>query len=479
MRSSPGGGVAITVLLTAGFASVGELATGPAIRSLAAWNESFLTGAGVAGALLFPLSLLFHHAALRIELGLLGIGLVCHGRSAIPRGTADAATPRVRRRSDAVEPLLLLGVLAAAVAFVALDLRYNLLWDGLLIWASKAQVLFHEGFLTRLVSRRPLRAAAPDLSAARPAVRGPAQPDPGTLRLRRGQADFHSVLPLVPDLDVRGRAVRRVEAARLASTLILALVPSLATARRRRGVRGHAAGGVRRGRRRRRLPPREDRAALPWILGGLTTVKAEGTILALGRVAAVVLVAGCSDSQRSGPPAGGSGGTPRSSRHFSPSGSSSCAGSPCPDLVYVPLDAAHFAEAFGRIPRVRTSVSSRRSAPGGGDCFWPRSRRCRGRPPRPRIGPREGLARRRSGRGRPRATVPFLLTTWPLELQIDQAYPRLLAQVAPAAAVVLVFGYVRATAAAARHELRSRSALRPKRRPFCSPLWRWSSTGPS
>jgi hypothetical protein len=38
-------------------------------------------------------------------------------------------------------------------------------------------------------------------------------------------------------------------------------------------------------------------------------------------------------------------------------------------------------------------------------------------------------------------TVPFLFTSWPFELQISQAYSRLAAQVAPAAAVALVLAY--------------------------------------
>jgi hypothetical protein len=40
--------------------------------------------------------------------------------------------------------------------------------------------------------------------------------------------------------------------------------------------------------------------------------------------------------------------------------------------------------------------------------------------------------------------IPFLFTTWPVELHVAQAYFRLLAQLAPAAVAVTVLGYARA-----------------------------------
>ncbi len=47
-------------------------------------------------------------------------------------------------------------------------------------------------------------------------------------------------------------------------------------------------------------------------------------------------------------------------------------------------------------------------------------------------------------------TLPFLWTTWPLEIHIAQAYFRLAAQVAPAAATVIALGYATASARLAR-----------------------------
>ena len=40
--------------------------------------------------------------------------------------------------------------------------------------------------------------------------------------------------------------------------------------------------------------------------------------------------------------------------------------------------------------------------------------------------------------------VPFLFTTWPLDLHVRQAYFRLLAQLGPAAIAVVILGYARA-----------------------------------
>ena len=55
--------------------------------------------------------------------------------------------------------------------------------------------------------------------------------------------------------------------------------------------------------------------------------------------------------------------------------------------------------------------------------------------------------------------VPFLFTTWPLELHVEQAYFRLLAQLAPAAVVAVVLGYARAREAVAATLRRHRPAL--------------------
>src|SRR5206468_2560431 len=94
----------------------------------------------------FPLSLVFRHRALRVELSLLGACLVVMAVRRVSAG-ACPAPPRGPREPDGLSVLLFAAILAATACFVALDLRYNLFWDGLLIWASKAQVLLHEGSL--------------------------------------------------------------------------------------------------------------------------------------------------------------------------------------------------------------------------------------------------------------------------------------------------------------------------------------------
>jgi hypothetical protein len=440
--SSLGGGLAITVLLTAAFASAGELLLGRRSSSLGAWNESFLTGAGVAGALLFPLSLLFHHAALRIELGLLGIGLVAAVARALGAGPpADAA---IQRRFDAVDLLLLLGVLAAAGAFIALDLRYNLFWDGLLIWASKAQVLFHEGFVGRAWypdDRYELRHLTyPPLVPLFEAL----------LTQIQGRFDFDAVKPVfIPfylSLPISAYAAARSVASRrlaMASALMLAIVPLLVT---REAAGGYAdmpqaafvAGVVSAAFRRSK-----DRAALPWILGGLTTVKAEGTIL-VTIASAVILTAWLADRELR-PPVRRGWRAALVVAAFLALRVVFVRWLAVSDLGYVPLNAANLHQAIGRIPRVLHLCLVKALSPRRWGLLWP----CFG------LATAVLLAR---GTAREKAlaaaaavaavamTVPFLLTAWPLELQIDQAYPRLLGQVAPAAVAVVLFGYVRALA---------------------------------
>jgi len=55
----------IPILLAAGFAAVGETVLLRPSAGLAGWNASLVTGLGVCAAILFPLSILAPHSALR------------------------------------------------------------------------------------------------------------------------------------------------------------------------------------------------------------------------------------------------------------------------------------------------------------------------------------------------------------------------------------------------------------------------------
>jgi hypothetical protein len=446
--TSVGIGLVLAALLVAGFASVGELVLRRRSRGLEAWNESFLVGAAVAAAALFPLSLLFRRATLAIVMGALAAALLTVALRGVVR--REPSRPREAPAADPLSRALLAGIVAAAAAFAALDLRYNLFWDGLLIWGSKAQVLFHEGFLGR--------AWYPDDAyELRHLTYPPLVPlNEALLAALEGRFDFDALkpvflpfffsLPVSIYAAVRGRGSRRLA---MAAALMVALVPPL--------VSRHAAGGY------ADLPEAafvaaaagaafrrgdDGAAALPWLVGGLTTVKAEGTVLA---AIAAVAILGCRLAEPAAPPG----------RRRRWSGAAIVAGFVAvrlayvrwlavPDPVYVPLDAAHLREALARLPRVLRLCLVKTLSPRRWGLLWPGFALGGG------LLLARGTAREKALVGFVAAAVvvlalPFLFTTWPLEVQIDQAYPRLLEQIAPAGIV--------AVALAARRALEPESAV--------------------
>jgi len=185
------------------------------------------------------------------------------------------------------------------------------------------------------------------------------------------------------------------------------------------------------------------RRALPWLVGGLTTVKAEGTILAALAALAIVVVwlfdVSSRPSKRDGWTAAAIVGG------FVALRISSVRWLAVPDPVYVPIDAAHLREAFARLPAVIRLCLVKALSPRRWGLLWPAFA----------LG---GVVLLFRGATREKALVafvaaaavalalPFLFTTWPLDVQIDQAYPRLLEQLAPAAIVAATIAYRRALA---------------------------------
>ena len=427
----------ITFLLAAGFAAVGETVLWRRSRDLQAWNESFLAGAGICAAALFPLSLLFPRSALRTVLALIGASLVFTvvRRVRGPREPVRAVGDRL----DATSRILLAAILLCAAWFAAVDLRYNMLWDGFQIWASKAQLLFYRGALVKSwypgdtyeLRHVTYPSLVPVYEALLPLVRGP--------------FDFDAFKPIflpfyVSLLVATFGAARAVVSTRLAlvATLLVALVPQLST--------GPAAGGYAdmpqaafvAGVASAALRPR-GRDALPWLIGSLTTVKSEGTILAVAACAAVVLFWLFEPARRA------------RFRRAVPWPSVAIVAAffvlriallrwvSAPDMVYV-LDRAHLTQALGRVPDVARLCLVKALSPRRWGLFWPAFFA-------------SGIALLLRGSARDKslavtiaatavvlATV-FLFSTWPLDVHIDQAYPRLLGQLAPAAAVVIVLGY--------------------------------------
>src|SRR5262249_58748000 len=114
----------------------------------------------------------------------------------------------------------------AAASFVALNFRYNYLWDGFQIWAARASVLFHEGGLTRWWF--PEETYDQRLLTYPPLV----PMSEALLEVLRGGFDFDVVKPIFPVFFVSlllstyagARGVTGVRGA-LGATLLVSLLP--------------------------------------------------------------------------------------------------------------------------------------------------------------------------------------------------------------------------------------------------------------
>ena len=431
--------IGISVVLAAGFACVGEIALRRRSSQAASWNESLLAGMGACAAALFPLSLVFPTGAVLATAVLMFLA------------SAWVATGRLLRRSapsrdapalDRTTRLVLGATALVAMCFGALNFRYNYFWDGFQIWATKAQLLSVTGGLAR-------DWFPGDVYDARLAAYPPLVPlDEALLSLLRGGFDFDRLKAVFPIFYVSMlvsmfSALRASAGPRRAAvgTLMLALVPTLSTRTAAGACADMPQAAMLAGVVAACLNPGD--AALPWLIGGLTTVKAEGMILAALACAGILLF-WVLESPRGFP-----------GRVRREAGNIAVVlglvglrlayvrWSRAADAVYAPLDAPHLREAMGRIPQVAAlCLRELANFPRWG-LLWPAFLAA-------------AIVLLVSGSARERSLaiatflatlvlgVPFLFTTWELDLHVKQAYFRLLAQLGPAAIAVVILGYTRA-----------------------------------
>ena len=433
--------ILLTTLLAAAFAAAGQIVLRRRSSGPLAWNEAFLVGAGCSAGLLFPLSLAFSSKALDVLLVLLGLALVVSVGARFLRRSGRRERP-ARRPPEAMD-ILLVGLLGLAIAaFLALNFRYTFFWDGFQIFATKAKRLYYEGGLTRiwfpedfydsrLLQYPPLLAMAEAMLA----------------RLS-GTFDFDRLKPILPLFyvslilstfaAVRASASRRVA---LCAALVVAVLPELATTQAPSGssdmpVAAFVAGAV------AACFRRESHRALPFLIGSLTMVKNEGTILAV--VASAAVLAYWS--------AGGLGRLVRRLRIHA--GAVAITGAflltriaflrwlEIHDLTYAPIKVATILRALGRLELVLGTCARLAIQPDQWGLFWP-------------VALIASLALWIRGARRERClagalwtavaayTAVFLFTNWDVELHVVQAYSRLLAQLSPAAVVVVALSYER------------------------------------
>lgn len=442
----------VAVLLACGFASAGELLLARRSRDVFSWNESFLVGMGAAASLLFPLSLLLPSSALVATLFLLALALfVGMGRHFVSRtafwrlGTSSPRRLAIEFGATSVFFAFLVGL--AVLAFATLNLRYSLLWDGFQIWATKAGLLYHTGALGKswfpeeIYDSRILN--YPHLVPLYEAL----------LTLVRGRFDFNTLKPifllfyLSMSLSTCRAARMLVERrAALAAVALLVLLPAVSA--------GSSAGGY------CDLPQamyvaavaaacladsteeRGWRSPVPWLIGSLLTVKSEGIILfAIGifAVALFWLSGGLSILWTQ---------LRKAWRGiviltaFLTLRTAYLVWLQIKDTTYGPLDREHLSRAFGRVAEVASLCVRRLTELPEWGFFWP-------------VFVVAALVIVFLGTARERCLVAatalamsvyaavFLFTNWELALHVEHAYNRLLQQVAPLAAVVIVAAYAR------------------------------------
>jgi hypothetical protein len=143
------------LLIAFGFAAIGRGLLGPRSGSVYAWNDSFLVGAGICAAALFPLSFVFPRSALRITwsaivLGAVVLTVLCL-RRLLREAKTSTRTAAVKQWFAQIHALEALGfglIALSLLGFAILNGYWNYGYDGLMIWATKAQVLYFQGGLS-------------------------------------------------------------------------------------------------------------------------------------------------------------------------------------------------------------------------------------------------------------------------------------------------------------------------------------------
>ena len=438
-------GTLTAALLAVGFAMVGEALLQRASRDLFAWNESFLIGLDACAAALFPLSLILPRNALDAELALMALCVLIFTWRRLVRGSRPDP-PRYPGELEAVARDgialgLLVSIVALALFFGALNLWYGHSWDSVQVYATRAQMLLAHGGLSR-------QWFPEDPYDSRLLAYPPLIPFFEALLCRvRGAFDFdalkHIFLPFYLSMLLSTYAAARTLCSlrwALATTLLLALLPELTT--------GGAAGGcvdmplaafvsaVVAAALRSDRQETGWRAPVAWLIGALTTAKQEGMILAIIACGGILLFWIAERPRRL------------------PARLRSCWSGVAVILAFVaarigyvhwlgvhdttwgPFDAAHLSRAWKSLGLVASLCLRLLFDPREWGLFWPAFLVASVLIAAYRLARPTCLAIATGTTILVYAAI-FLFTNWSIEEHITGAYSRLLAQLAPAAAVVI------------------------------------------
>jgi hypothetical protein len=441
----------IALFLAFGFAAVGELIFRRRASGVGEWFESFLAGIGCCASLLFPLSLITRHFTLAV----LGVTLSVAAATTLVKGARSVNLRAISRwmlrvscqwRKDPMSTCFVIGIVGAVLVFAVVNWRSTLLWDGLQIWATKAQVLYAEGSL------------GPDpLIDADFVSRGITYPSliplyEALVSLLRQRFAFEDMKPIfllfyVAMLLSTYRASRSLVSVR-SSLVAVAVVAWLPAMTMQTNIGGYAdmplatffVAAVAACLKLTDLSV-SWRSPAPWLIGSLIAVKSEGAIL-MGIMFASLFVSALLGPGRALPIfqrlwRGGllvgvmivlRVGYVRWINY--------------PDPAYAPIDRPHILEAIARFPEVVRACAARMCDVTSWGLFWPA------------VLVAAGLLvcmGTRAERGVGVMTLAgvviysglFMFTNWDPTVHIDSAYVRLLSQLAPVACVALVAGYWR------------------------------------
>ncbi len=434
----------LALVIAAAFALIGDLLLGRRSRAIFSWAESFLIGGAVCATALFPLTLVSRRHALTLLMASMAAAvlgsLLLRLRGRLRTGDAGIEPGREGTALDGTSIAFFCLIVLSAGAFAALNWRYAFLWDGFQIWASRAQALYHQGglapffvpgdYFNQKMNYPPLVPLYEALVCA-----------------LRGGFDFEAVKPVFLFLYVAMalstyRAAAAVSSRRtgLAATALVCLLPMVST---RWSAGGYAdmpqsayvaalaasflAGGGARG----------WRSPTPWLIGSLSTVKSEGLTLSLLCCAVAILAA---ISRR------------REGEKRLADGLLGAAPAAIlielrwaylqwinyPNKDFVSLTMLNLRRAADRLPEVLRQCGREIVRFSEWGFFWEAFLLAVlvlafARPVRRdlRIVAGTTLAALLG------YTAAFLFSSWPVALHVAQAYPRLLQQLAPAAAVVI------------------------------------------
>jgi len=439
-------GIFVAGVLTLGFALIGEALLGRASRTVFAWNESFLIGAGAAAAILFPLSLVTPHHALDTELGLMVVALFV---AIVRRRGLPAPSPAPERAArpggPARDPLtLLLGaaILGLFAYFCALNHWMSHAWDSVVVFGTRAKLLFAQGGLSRWWF-------AEDSYDIRLLAYPPLIPLFEALFSRmRGSFEFDWLKPIFPCFYVSWilgtyAAARTLVSRRwaLAAVLLVALLPEI-TARSAAGgyvdmplaafVAASAAAAL------RKDASEGWRSPLPWLLGSMTATKQEGMILALVACGAVGSFWLSEPRRRFGERLRANWSALIVVAAFIAARVGYVRWTGVHDTTWGPFDAAHVERAAHSARLVVLLCARYMLDPRMWGLFWPAFLVAAIHAARSGPTPIRLLAAATAVCAVSEAGL-FLFTNWDFQVHIEGAYSRLLAQLAPAAAVVIVF----------------------------------------